>query len=95
MWRTMLAPAHDLPLALIVWPRLYRFDAHADTQRLRTSSPRCPSLPCAPARRGASVSTQPRGQLAVVRCGHHVTQGASRQTVQSQSMPCPTAAPLW
>jgi hypothetical protein len=34
MWRRMLAPAHDLPLALIVWPRLYRFDAHADTQEI-------------------------------------------------------------
>ena len=34
MWRRMLAPAHGLPLALMVWPRLYRFDAHAATQEI-------------------------------------------------------------
>ncbi len=44
MRRGVLASAHDLPLALMVWPRLYCFDAHADTQEIAYQLAPCPCL---------------------------------------------------
>jgi hypothetical protein len=102
MWRRMLAPAHDLPLALMVWPRLYRFDAHAATREIahqfatlplpsvRARAKRYFSLTAATgAARGQSKQQEYRGVPRVVRCASGGAPGALKGR---RSLP---RSPLW